>query len=327
MLDLTIIGAGPAGLAAAREAKARGFDFVVLEKGLVADTIHQFPVGKPLFSTPNELELAPGGLKCRAEKPTREEVLTHYARFVVEAELPVHTEEPVLSISRDADEFTVVTDGATYRSRTVLAATGVNGFRKKLGVPGESPERVQYRFVEGYQYAGKRVVVAGSGNSAAEATLFLEEVGAHVTLAMRRTGYDRDPETGRAEIKWWVRDPIVELERAGRLAVHFGTRIAEILPTTAVLESPSRGRFEVQADAIFALLGTTPDLKLLVDAGVEIDSDGVPRYDDDTFETNVPGLYVVGHVTRERHMKGALETAPRVVERIADALALARPAV
>lgn len=327
MLDLIIIGAGPAGLAAAREAKARGLDLLVLEKGLVGDTIHQFPVGKPLFSTPNELELAPGALKCRAEKPTREEVLTHYARYVVEAALPVHTGEPVTSVTPEPDGFTVVTSKGTYRSRAVLAATGVNGFRKQLGVPGESPERVRYRFVEGFPYAGQRVVVAGSGNSAAEAALFLEEVGAHVTLAMRRAGFERDPESGRAEIKWWVRDPIVELKRAGRMKVYFDTRIAEITETTAVLESGADGRFEVPADAVFALLGTTPDLKLLVDAGVEIDPDGIPRYDPVTFETNVPMLYVAGHITRERHMKGALETAPRVVERIAEALAIARPAV
>ena len=326
MLDLIIIGAGPAGLAAAREAKARGLDFVTLERGLLADTIYQFPIGKPLFSTPNELELAPGGLRCRAEKPTREEVLTHYARFVVEASLPVHTEEPVLSIARDADGFTVETSQGTYRARAVLAATGVNGFRKQLGVPGETPERVQYRFVEAFPYAGKRVVVAGSGNSAAEAALFLEEVGAHVTLVMWRVGFERDPQNGKAEIKWWVRDPLVELERAGRVEVHFEARIAEITAATAVLESRARGRFEVACDAIFALLGTSPDLHLLVEAGVEIDPDGVPRYDP-TFETNVPMLFVAGHITRERHMKGAIETAPRVVERIAEALAVERPAV
>src|SRR6185369_3851142 len=106
-----------------------------------------FPIGKPLFSTPNELELAPGSLKCRAEKPTREEVLTHYARYVVEAGLPVRTGEPVLSIAPEPDGFRVVTDRGEYRARAVLVATGINGSRKHLGVPGESDDRVQYRFV------------------------------------------------------------------------------------------------------------------------------------------------------------------------------------
>jgi thioredoxin reductase (NADPH) len=325
MKDLVIIGAGPAGLAAAREAKERDLDFVVLEKGVVADTIHQFPVGKPLFSTPNELELAPGALKCRAEKPTREEVLTHYARYVVEANLPVHTGEAVVSIAPGRDGVRVSTARAEYGARAVLVATGINGFRKHLNVPGESDERVQYRFVEAFSYAGRRIVVAGSGNSAGEAALFLEEVGAHVTLAMRRKGFERDPEAGKAEIKWWVRDPIVELVGRGKIDLRFATRVAEITPSTAVLESDSGERDEVPCDMVFALLGTSPDLRLLREAGVEIGADGVPVYDDATFETNVPGIYVAGHITRERHMKGALETAPRVVARIAEALAVARP--
>jgi thioredoxin reductase (NADPH) len=327
MLDLVIIGAGPAGLGAAREAKARDLDFVVLERGLIADTIHQYPIGKPLFSTPAELELAPGSLRCRSEKPTREELLTHYTRFVVDAGLPVRTEEPVLAVARRGEGFEVTTARGTYEARAVLVATGINGFRKALGAAGESDERVRYRFVEAYPYAGKRVVVAGSGNSAAETALFVEEVGAHVTLAMRRSGFERDASTGKAEIKWWVRDPILELERAGRVDVRFDTRVAEITPTTAVLETKDGRRDEIACDAVFALLGTSPDLRLLVDAGVEIDAEGVPVYDPETFETNVPGLYVAGHITRERHIKGALETAPRVVAGIAAALAVAPPAV
>jgi thioredoxin reductase (NADPH) len=325
MQDLVIVGAGPAGLAAAREAKERDLDFVVLEKGVVADTIHQFPVGKPLFSTPNELELVPGSLKCRAAKPTREEVLTHYARYVVEAGIPVRTGEAVLSVAPAPDGFRVVTGRGEYLARAVLVATGINGYRKHLDVPGESDDRVQYRFVEAFPYAGKRVVVAGSGNSAAETAIFLEEVGAHVTLAMRRAGFDRDPQSGKAEIKWWVRDPIVGLVDQGLMDLRFATRVVEITPATVVLETDAGVRDEVPCDMVFALLGTTPDLRILREAGVEIGADGVPVYDDATFETNIPGLYVAGHITRERHMKGALETAPRVVARIAEALAVARP--
>src|SRR5688572_4291600 len=109
MRDLVIIGAGPAGLAAAREAREQGLDILVLEKGLVGDTIHQYPIGKPLFSTPEEIELAPGALKCRGAKPTREELLTHYTRFVVDAGLPVRTGEPVHAITPDGDGFRVTT--------------------------------------------------------------------------------------------------------------------------------------------------------------------------------------------------------------------------
>lgn len=321
MLDLVIIGAGPAGLAAAREAKARGLDFVVLEKGLIANTIYEYPIGKPLFSTPGELELAPGGIRHRGEKPTREELLSHYTRFAVDAGLPVRTEEPALAIERDGDGFAVETREGRYRSRIVLVATGINGIRKRLGVPGESDERVRYRFVEAFPYAGKRVLVVGSGNSAAETALFLEEVGAHVTLAMRRAGFAQDPVTGKAEIKWWVREPLERLVGEARMTIHFDATVVEIGPESAALESPRLGRISVACDTVFALLGTAPDLGLLAAAGVAVDDEGVPVYDDATFETNVPGLYVLGHITRERHVKGALAAAPRVVARIAGALA------
>ena len=327
MHDLLIIGAGPAGLAAARGARELGLDFLVLEKGLVGDTIHQYPIGKPLFSTPEEIELAPGALKCRGAKPTREELLTHYTRFVVDAGLPVRTGEPVLAIAPEGDGFVVTTERDRIAARTVLVATGINGIRKRLGVPGETDERVQYRFVEAYPFAGRRVVVTGSGNSAAETALFLEEVGAHVSLVMRRSGFDRDAATGKAEIKWWVRDPILELVARGRLDVHFAACIAEVTPDAVVVASSERGRFEIPCDTVFALLGTHPDLGLLVDAGVRIDADGVPVYDPGTFETNVPGLYVAGHITRERHIKGALSTAPRVVAGIAEVLAAGRSVV
>jgi thioredoxin reductase (NADPH) len=327
MRDLVIIGAGPAGLAAAREARQRGLDFVVLERGLVGDTIHQYPIGKPLFSTPDEIELEPGALQCRGEKPTREELLTHYTRFVVESGLPVRTNEAVRSIARDGEGFLVTTDRDTYRSRAVLAAIGINGSRKHLDVPGETPDRVHYRFVEAFPFAGRDVVVTGSGNSAAETAIFLDEVGAHVTLVMRRTGFGPDAAAGKAEIKWWVRDPLVELVERGRLKLYFDARIVEITRSAAVVESREHGRIEVPCDAIFALLGTRPDLRLFVDAGVEIDADGIPAYDPTTFETSVPGLYVAGHITRERHMKGAVTVAPAVVARIAEALEAERPAV
>src|ERR1043165_2652055 len=95
IFDLIIIGAGPAGIMAAYEAKKAGLDYLVIEKGLIANTIYNYPVGLTVFSTTNEIEFEPGDLKPAREKTTREELLSYYVRFVLDNELNIHTEETV----------------------------------------------------------------------------------------------------------------------------------------------------------------------------------------------------------------------------------------
>ena len=109
-LDLLIIGAGPAGLSAADAAAREGLDYLVIEKGTIADTIRRYPVGRTLFSTPNELEMRAGALKPVREKPTREELLSHYIHFVLDGNLRINTGEEVTDIEHpESDRFVVHT--------------------------------------------------------------------------------------------------------------------------------------------------------------------------------------------------------------------------
>src|SRR5207237_3305181 len=109
-LDLLIIGAGPAGLAAADASAREGLDYLVIEKGTIANTIRQYPVGRTMFSTPNELEMREGALHPVREKPTREELLSHYVHFVLDHDLQISTGEEVVDASGNLDEgFTVRT--------------------------------------------------------------------------------------------------------------------------------------------------------------------------------------------------------------------------
>ncbi|MEO7658018.1 MAG: NAD(P)-binding domain-containing protein, partial [Pyrinomonadaceae bacterium] len=105
MLDLIIIGAGPAGITAAFEAKQHGLSYLVIEKGLLGNTIYNYPVGLTVFSTTNELEILPGELKPAREKPTREELLSYYVRFVLEHELNIQTEETVISVTSGSPPY------------------------------------------------------------------------------------------------------------------------------------------------------------------------------------------------------------------------------
>src|SRR6202158_6288136 len=122
-LDLLIIGAGPAGLSAADAAAREGLSYLVIEKGTIADTIRQYPVGRTLFSTPNELEMREESLKPVREKPTREELLSHYIHFVLDHDLKINTGEEVVAVERpnqggagSAGSFLVRTDRDEYKA-------------------------------------------------------------------------------------------------------------------------------------------------------------------------------------------------------------------
>src|SRR5215218_5949537 len=111
MFDLVIIGAGPAGISAAYEAQKSGLDYVVIEKGLIGNTVYNYPVGLTVFSTTNELEFNEGDLKPAREKPTREELLSYYVRFVLQNNLNVQTEEEVLAVEKLSENHFKVTTG------------------------------------------------------------------------------------------------------------------------------------------------------------------------------------------------------------------------
>ncbi|MDT5158519.1 MAG: thioredoxin reductase [Acidobacteriota bacterium] len=322
-LDLLIIGAGPAGLSAADVAAREGLDYLVIEKGLIADTVYHYPVGLTVFSTTNELELREGGLRPCREKPTREELLSYYVRFVLEHSLNINTEEEVTRIERPgAEGFRVHTSRGVYMASRILVCIGGMARPRRLGVPGEDLAKVRHRFVEPFPYVRKEAMVVGGGNSAAEAALFLSEGGAHTTFAIWRSDWEnRDPKKGA--IKHWVRGPLEREIEEGRLRLFLFSEVEEITETQVRIKD-DRGESHLLAnDAVFVLIGSDADLTLLREVGVRTEQSGlteVPSYDPETFETNIPGLYVAGHFTNSRHIKEAIAVPRLVVPAIAQSL-------
>ncbi|HEX8844301.1 MAG TPA: NAD(P)-binding domain-containing protein [Pyrinomonadaceae bacterium] len=322
-LDLLIIGAGPAGLSAADAAAREGLNYLVVEKGLIADTVFHYPIGRTVFSTPNELEMREGTLLPCREKPTREELLTHYVRFALDERLRVNTEEEVSAIERlETVDFRVRTTRSEYRAARVLFAIGAMAHPRRLNVPGEDLPKVHHRFTEAYPYVRKDALVVGGGNSAAEAALFLSEEGARTTLAIWRADWENtDPKMNA--IKHWVRSPLEQQMEQGRLRLLFFKEVEEISATQVRIRREDGETVMLPNEVVFILIGSDADLTLLRQLGVEIVQGKlcpVPVYHPETFETNVPGIYVAGHFTHARHIKEAIAVPRRIIPIIAQSL-------
>jgi thioredoxin reductase (NADPH) len=338
MLDLLIIGAGPAGITAAYEAKKAGLDYLVIEKGLIGNTIYSYPVGLTVFSTTDELEFNKGDLKPAREKPTREELLSYYVRFVLEHELNVQTEETVLDLKAEppalaggtnvvsnptslppayagGSAFCVTTDKATYEAKNVLFAIGAMDYPRKLNVPGEDLPKVYDHFRETYPWVKKKALIVGGGNSAGEAALFLAREGAETTLAIFRNDWEStDPKQGC--IKYWVKEPLEEELKEHCLNLFFLGKVIEVREGEVELENEDGMRVTLANDVVFVLIGSDADLTMLKSLGVKTEDSKygeVPVYDPESFETNVPGIYVAGHFTQQRHIKGAIDAGRAVI--------------
>ena len=307
MLDLVIIGAGPSGLATAIAASQQGLDYTILEKGVLVNSIYQFPSHMVFFTTPELLEIGGVPLVTPYEKPTRIEALRYYRRVAEKFGLRIEFGQRVAGITRDGATgiFSVAVaspDGErTVQARAVVMAIGYYDHPNRLGVPGEDLPHVSHYYRDPHSSYRLRVVVVGGKNSAAEAALELYRSGAHVTLVHRR------PTLG-ASIKYWVKPDIENRIAEGSIAARFDTRVVEITPRDVVVEH--RGAREtLPADRVFLLTGYHADFSLLEASGVAVDADtGVPAYDPSTLESNVPNLFFAGGVVAGK------DTAPIFIE-------------
>ena len=300
--DLIIIGGGPSGLSAAIAAKRHELDCQVLEQGVLVNSIFRFPPQMVFFTTPELLEI--GGLPFVSpyEKPTRLEALRYYRKVVDRYDLQIAFGETVLSVEREgeapADEppvFAVETRSArgvkrVRHARHVVFAIGYYDHAVTLNVPGEDLPHVQHYYADPHPFYRQRVVVVGGGNSAAEAALEMHRAGASVTLV------HRGPEL-KSTIKYWVRPDIDNRIKEGAIAARFNARVKEIRSTSVVVNvgAGETGRDEaIPAEAVFLLTGYRADSDLMVRAGIELDARDVPVHHRETFETNVPGIFVAG---------------------------------
>ncbi len=221
------------------------------------------------------------------------------------------------------EHFRTITPKGEYESKNVLFAIGAMDYPRKLGVKGEDLPKVIDLFRETYPWVKKKALIVGGGNSAGEAALFLADEGAETTLAIFRKDWEEtDPKQGC--IKYWVKNPLEEQLKKRCLNLFFLGKVLEIREKDIVLEDEDGKRCVLENDVVFVLVGSDADLTLLKNLGVETEFGKygeVPVYDDETFETNVEGVYVVGHFTNARHIKGAIEVPKLIIPKIAEKFA------
>jgi len=289
--DVIIVGGGPSGLAAAITAKQHNLDYQVLEQGVLVNSIFRFPPQMVFFTTPELLEIGGVPFMSPYEKPTRAEALNYYRKVVDKYDLSIAYGETVLSITPEEDAFAIVTRSSSgvrraRHARFVGLAIGYFDRPVMLGVPGEDLPNVHHYYSEPHPYYRQRVVVIGGGNSAAEASLEMYRAGAHVTLVHRHAEL-------KSTIKYWVRPDIENRIKEESIAARFSTCLTEIRPTSVMTRGPN-GTEEIPADAVFLLTGYRADSDLMARAGVTFTDRGAPHHNPQTFETNVPNLFVAG---------------------------------
>lgn len=256
--DVVIVGSGPAGLSAGLEAVRAGLRYVVLEQGTLADTVRKYPRHKLLLAEPMSIPLY-GDLWIA--DGSKESLLRIWESVVTSAGLDVHTGQRAERIERDGDLFVVETGaGASYHARHVVLAMGRRGTPRKLGVPGEELAKVVYDVVEMEDFAGRRVLVVGGGDSAVESAVGLaRQAGTNVTLSYRGDAFARIKDRNREKLDAAI--------AAGRLELMLRSHVREIREDVVALECEGMPRLLPNDDVVIRAGGEAP-IALLERIGV-----------------------------------------------------------
>ncbi len=340
---VVIVGAGPIGIEMAVALSRHGIPYVHYEAGSIGWTIGWFAPDTTFFSSPERIAIAGVPLQVLAQrKATREEYLNYLRGVVQQFGLSIESYRKVTSVEGRPDGSFVVstqrslrgvggadgsdlapgTEPKQIKARYVVLAIGDMHRPNELGIPGESLPHVSHYLSDPHSYFGKRVVICGGRNSAAEAALRLYRVGAHVTLVYRGSELPSD------HIKYWLYPELAGLIKEGKIEFHPSTEINSISSQQVTVCAGGNER-TIGADFVLLLVGYRQDPSLYQKIGLELTGAGLkPHYDPDTMETSVPGIFVAGTGSAGSQLGGVkefIETSHVHVERIV-ARILGRPA-
>ncbi len=313
MHDLIIIGAGPIGMTCAIEAKRAGLDALIIDKGMLVNSLFHFPTNMTFFSTSLLLEIGDVPFVSHDEKPTRRESLEYYRRVYESWKLNAHFYEEVLDVQKEEGHFKVITNKSTYTGKAVVVATGFYDLPVLMNVPGEGLLKVLHYYDEPHPYVDQKVTVIGAANSACDVALELWHKGAEVTMIIRE---DKISE----RVKYWIKPNIENRIKEGSIKAYFNSKVASITPDTIEIITPE-GPISVPNDFVMAMTGYQPNFDWLKKIGIQLthQPDTELVYNTDTHETNIAGLYVAGVVcggmcTNKFFIENARDHAEKIIK-------------
>lgn len=316
MYDVVIIGAGPIGLACGIEAEKKNFNYLILDKGPLVNSIYNYPLNMTFFSTSDKLEIGNVPFVSHQPKPTRAEALEYYRRVSSHWELNTHLYDGVKSIERNKDHFVVKTAKNIHQAANIVVATGFYDAPYLLNVPGENLPKVLHYYREPHPFFDMNLVVVGAANSAVDVALETYRKGAKsVTMLIR------EPEIG-TNVKYWVRPDIINRIKEGSIKAHFNTIITAITETEVLFKN-DMGKQKIENDFVLAMTGYQPNFGLLESLGVTFKEDEhkTPKYNPETMESFAPGVYLAGVVcggykTNKWFIENSRDHAPLIMEAI-----------
>jgi thioredoxin reductase (NADPH) len=315
VLDVLIVGGGPIGLACGIECKKAGLDYLIVEKGVLTNSLFNYPLNMTFFSTSDKLEMGGIPFMSISHKPTRNEALEYYRRVYTTWKLRVNLYEEVKTLSKKADLFEIITSEGSYLSRNLILATGFYDLPNLMHVPGEDLPKVTHYYKEPWPYVGQKVLVVGGANSAVDVALETWRKGAEVTMVLLGDSVDTN-------VKYWVRPDIENRIKEGSIKAFTNSKVVEIREKEVLIQTPE-GVVAIENDFVLAMTGYVPNFALLDQLGVELSLDErrQPCYDQANQESNVPGVYLAGVVcgglnTREFFIENSIVHAEQIVKDI-----------